>query len=667
MARPILNRVILPALIVVIALLQYANTIGNQFAWDDSLVIVENDYTQRGIGGLRDIFTKRVSVPYKNVYRPIPQAAYAVEYQLFGGSPHWMHFSSVLWYAACCLTIFVFLRYVLPNVHPVFVFAVTLLFVVHPLHVEVVANIKSRDEIMALLFGLWSLMFCMLGFEQKKMAYLFAAAACCAAALLSKQNVVSLLPLAAIGLWFRQERLSPTPSFFLALAVVLYFLGAYFRQPILGIAGVAVMVPALWKRPLGRLAVIASIVAVVLVSWLGIPVSEPAPSEALRLDSSVLNNIFLWTTESEKVLPTAIANIGRYLQLFLYPHPLIHLYGYDQISLRGWVHPSTLAVIGLLALGAAYLRANWKAKRPGVLGLLLFILSYSVYSNIVVLAPDTMADRYLFIPSLGLCLLLVESLFRLGRVSLEKPSFAGVRPKVLVAIFSIVVSGFFLRSWIANGDWYDDETLITSRIAYMPRNAAAHANMGMIHLNKSVEAATRDEHESLRNAAMESFKRALDIYPDFHWVWVSVGQIMAERGDFEKAELAFLKAQRLEPFSPDGYYSMGALYSLVGDREFAITYLERSLLLDPYAEETYVLLGKLYLQNDDMDNLRSMADAARRWFPQRAEFDAFLAVCLLNSGEQEKAGTHARAALKKDADNELALSVLLTISAADQP
>lgn len=661
MARTTVHRMLFPALVVIAAFLQYANTIPNQFAWDDSLVILENDYTRQGISGLKDIFTKRVSVPYKNVYRPIPQATFALEYQLFGENPHWMHLSSVLWYALCCLTVFHFLRYVLPKTSPLFSLMVTLLFVVHPLHVEVVANIKSRDEVMALLFSLLALLLLMKGLERRKLVLILAAIPCFAAALLSKENAIALLPLAAMGLWFRSDELRPKPEVYLAAALVLLFLGVYFEQVLLWLGGATALAYSGWQRHFGKVAVSLTIAAAALLFWFGAAFEDPAPSESLRLDSSVLNNIFLWTTESDKVLPTAIVNVGRYLKLFLYPHPLLHLYGYDQIPLRGWSHPATLSAIVLLALAALYLWLNWREKRPGVFGLILFGLSYSVYSNVFVLAPDTMADRYLFIASLGLCLLFVEGLFRIGQIPLDAPSFASIRPKIVAAALCIVISGFFLRTWIGNTDWYDDETLIGNRIRYMQDNAAAHANMGMVHLNKGAQATSLEEHRASRQAAMDSFKRALQIYPDFHWVWVSVGQVFAENGDFEKAELAFLKAQRLEPFSPDGYYSMGALYSLLGELDLAITYLERSVLLDPNTEETYILLGESYLRNGDMDNLGSMAETARKWFPARSEFDAFHAAYFLGKGDHKNAAKAARSALQKDTDNDLAIRVLLAI------
>jgi hypothetical protein len=141
-------------IIFVIAFLQYANTLQHDYAWDDKLVITANPYTTKGIVALPDIFTKRVSVPYKNEYRPVPQAMFAVEYQLFHASPHAGHWFNALWYAAACVVVYWFVRFVFPLADPFSGFLVAALFIVHPLHVEVVANIKSRDEILSLLFGL---------------------------------------------------------------------------------------------------------------------------------------------------------------------------------------------------------------------------------------------------------------------------------------------------------------------------------------------------------------------------------------------------------------------------------------------------------------------------------------------------------------------------------
>src|SRR5580692_4952220 len=112
----------LPLIIFVVAVAQYANTFSHNYAWDDKLVITGNEYTKKGISGLPEIFLHRVSVPDKNVYRPFPQALFAIEYDLFNGDPRAGHFFNIIWYACLCVLVFYFIRFVFPGLHPGFAF-----------------------------------------------------------------------------------------------------------------------------------------------------------------------------------------------------------------------------------------------------------------------------------------------------------------------------------------------------------------------------------------------------------------------------------------------------------------------------------------------------------------------------------------------------------------
>ena len=418
---------IYPSLIFMIASLQYANTISADYAWDDKLVITGNDYTREGIHGLYDIFTKRVSVPYKNVYRPVPQAMFAVEYDFFNQNPHYSHFFNLFWYAILCVTIFFYIRILFPQFHPLFPFAASLLYAVHPLHVEVVANIKSRDEVLALLFGLCSII--LLVKTTRKKWWLFPGSVLCfALALLSKENVITLLPVAGLSLWYYKKNIG---NFRLLIIFFLLVLGTG------------------------------------LFYWISQGISAAAQKGAMHLDATVLNNVFLWTKNSSKIIPTAIINIGRYLLLFIYPHPLIHLYGYNQIPLEGWNSYKVWCVTALLIYGCWYVFRNFKRKTPAVFGILYFAITYSVYSNFLVLVPDTMADRYLFIPSLGLVLIATDIFFYFFRPVSENIFFNTASSKIAAGIFFVFVAGHFIRTFIANRDWENDYSLIYNRIKYM--------------------------------------------------------------------------------------------------------------------------------------------------------------------------------------------------------
>src|SRR5262245_1944432 len=494
---------LLPALIFALAFLQYANTLAHDYAWDDKLVITNNEYTKKGTAGLAEIFSKRVSVPYKNEYRPVPQALFAIEYQLFNASPHAGHFFNAFWYALTCLLVYFFVRFCFPKIHHLFAFLVALLFVVHPLHVEVVANIKSRDEILTLFFGLAAVMLLVKAYERMSWKFLSVGLLAFVLAFLSKNNAVTLLPIIILVAWYRsaETRIS--------------------RKLVISTIAIAICSAGL----------------IGLIRYLH---NTAAGENQMQLNSTVLNNIFLWTAHPHTIIPTALMIIFRYLRLFLYPHPLIHLYGYDQIPLNRWGDLSTwLVLLGLLCLGLIIIK-TWRRKSLLVFGVLFFALTYSVYSNLFFYAPDTMADRYLFIPSIGLAILLVGGLFWLGGLDPQQPVVKTTRAKAVVVLFALFLGGLFVRTYVGNRDWHDDYSLIFRRIEYMENNAAAQAIYGSM-LERQIEAQTTPElKQQKRVAAMKAYTRAVEIYPDFYWAWISMGKLFAQQQIYDKAELAFL-------------------------------------------------------------------------------------------------------------------------------
>lgn len=619
-----------PALVFLLATLQYLNTLSHDYAWDDKLVITANEYTKKGVHGLPEILTKRVSVPFKSEYRPVPQSLHALEYEAFGENPWTGHLFNILWYALACVMVYALVRFVFAGLHPVFAFLVAVLFVVHPLHVEVVANIKSRDEILALFFGVSSILLLVRAIETLRLPVLIAGAACFLLACLSKTNAVTLLPLVPLVAWWRS-----------------------------GDRGVS-------RR------LMISVVAIVLCSAVLVTAirqvqSTVSPDLALHLNSTVLNNIFLWTTRPDTIVPTAIVIVARYVSLFIVPYPLIHLYGYDQIPLHTWLEPLPWVVLaGIAALGVLVWRTR-HARRPLAFGLIWAAVTYSVYSNLWFYAPDTMADRYLFMPSIGLAMVAVYGVFELGGLDLRAPALKGARATATVALFSILLAAYSVRTVVANRDWENDSTLIHNRIRHMENNAAAQVIYGYTLHKESLALASSAERQERKAAAMRAFTQAIRVYPDFQGAWIAIGKIFAEQGIYDKAELSFLKAQRIEPLNPDAYLCLGTLYLAERDHELAIPYLEKAVLLDSRMEDAYVMLGKAYLQADNLENLGAMATTAHQWFPANVDLEALLATFYFRTKAYAHAFELARGVTTKDPSNILALTILSSPLAQEFP
>ncbi|MCB9255515.1 MAG: hypothetical protein H6579_00105 [Chitinophagales bacterium] len=148
-----------PFLVFLVAFLLYANTISHSYNLDDELVTMNHRTTSKGFSGIKEIFTSYYyedDMGYKYDYRPITHLSFALEHQLFKESARTSHLINVLLYAFICLLIYYFALCILPNAPPVLALLAALIFAVHPIHTEVVASIKNRDEILSLLFAVSS-------------------------------------------------------------------------------------------------------------------------------------------------------------------------------------------------------------------------------------------------------------------------------------------------------------------------------------------------------------------------------------------------------------------------------------------------------------------------------------------------------------------------------
>lgn len=152
-----------PWILVLLALAFYGNSVFNDYVLDDGLVILENPVTQKGFSGLKEIFSSDAyDSYYKQMnsanqlsggrYRPLSIATFAIEWELFGQNPLISHLLNILLFGFSAFFIFRFLFIHLKPGDGDFALLTTLLFIIHPIHTEVVANIKSRDEILSFLF-----------------------------------------------------------------------------------------------------------------------------------------------------------------------------------------------------------------------------------------------------------------------------------------------------------------------------------------------------------------------------------------------------------------------------------------------------------------------------------------------------------------------------------
>lgn len=147
-------------LLLIIALGLNFNTLFNQYPMDDLVVLTENSLVQKGIKGIPEIVTKDwfYGISKQDValsggrYRPFSLIIFAIEHQFFSDNPFISHLINILLFALLIALLFKILHdHIFKDLHPQLAFFTCLFFAIHPVHTEVIANVKSRDEIITFI------------------------------------------------------------------------------------------------------------------------------------------------------------------------------------------------------------------------------------------------------------------------------------------------------------------------------------------------------------------------------------------------------------------------------------------------------------------------------------------------------------------------------------
>ncbi|NNK74525.1 MAG: hypothetical protein HKP42_00535, partial [Maribacter sp.] len=365
------------------AFLVYANALMNGFALDDAIVITDNMFTKKGFSGVVDHFTNelffgffkdesKATLVSGGRYRPLSVAMFAMEYGLFGENPFIGHLINILLYGLTGIVLFLVLSNLFRNRGETYAillpFVATILYITHPIHTEVVANIKGRDEILALLGSLGALYYILRGFGEKNSKQIIIATGIFFLALLSKENAITFLAVVPIALiYFKKAKV---------LEAIKYTL------PLFG----------------------ASVIFLIIRSAI-VPLSlGDAPRE-------LMNNPFLKIEGNQYVdftlgeqLATVLYSWGYYLKLLFFPHPLSHDYYPRQIDLMtfgDWQVMLSVIVFGII--GFIALRS---LKTKHLLGFcaIYFLATFSIVSNLLFPIGTGMSERFMYMASVGFSL-----------------------------------------------------------------------------------------------------------------------------------------------------------------------------------------------------------------------------------------------------------------------
>lgn len=435
-------------IIVVLVFVLYGNSINNEYAIDDNLVTKGVAKVEKGLVGIPDIFTTPMTSGKQTYgYRPIVQTTFAIEKQLFRKLPvsqtlkekkrkdkltqaNISHFVNVLLYAIVCILLFSFLRELLKEYNLLIPIITVLLFLVHPLHTEVVDNLKSRDELLMLLFILLSLKFYLKYAVTNNLKNIGLGIFFFLLAALSKKNALAIIGLLPVVLYFNKTDYKKIIISFLSLASVL-ILFVMIKKGLVTESGSRTI--KFFENP-------------------------------LRYSDSFMDRITVGLYSS-----------WFYLKMLIYPQNLSYYYGYNQIPMANWSYWQVwVSLLFYLSLGIFGIFQLIKRNILG-LGIAIWIGLMIGVNNMMFPIVGIVADRFAFTFSLGFCLVLTYLLLKIFKIEFTNDISNINLPAGFLAVLGIIVLVYSGRTIIRNPNWHDEMTLYTHDIEHLTESAKAHA------------------------------------------------------------------------------------------------------------------------------------------------------------------------------------------------
>lgn len=568
-------------LLIAISLLAYANTLSNGFVLDDHVVIKDNTLVTSGIKAIPQL----LSTPYlygwnthldNDLYKPLSLVVFSVVHQFFGQDATYYHLLGILLFAACVAVVYKFFSALFHGQKNVIAFIGALLFALHPIHTEVVANIKSCDELLCFLFGFLSLNL-FLGYAREgKRAQLIGGALCIFLSLMAKETSITLL----------------------AIIPVLFL--AYENQ----------------NRKASLQIIITSIVAGGAFLLLHYSVQNAYHTNHVAHIETIENALANPALSAESRLATALLILGHYLKLLLIPYPLVCDYSFSAIPYTHLWDARVILSVGayLFLLGySAYglLRKN-RNYYPFIA--FFFLCTMTLFTNIFILIGATMAERFLFFGSVPFSLL-VALLFEKLAGNYNVDSLSIFKRPIISGLLGIICLACFAIVYTRNKDWRDNITLFRTDLAKSPNSARLNYYTGDEMVSGFALYKTPPTSQEIDEAA-NVLRKAIAIYPDYATAHLDIAILFENNSQPDSAYVHYKKSLSLNPYQPILLTNLSRLCFLTKRYDDAITYNKQLAHLNPTNEQTIANISYTYYYMARYDSTIAYARQALNLNPQ---------------------------------------------------
>lgn len=495
--------------IILSGFLVYSNSLNGAFIWDDDILIRNNDYIKDWFHP-GEIFREDIGagsgVKY-GYYRPLYILTFVLDYSLWGLNVGGYHLTNIVLHILVALSVY-WLATLLYGNKTLSLFT-GLLFVLHPIHTEVVTYISGRDNSLVALFMLL----------------------CC------------ILYLKSL----------PTPRrTFWVLMFLSYTLALLSRENALIVPGLVLAYHYVFRKKI-EARVFLSLIGVTFIYVLSV---------LYLLPSSSLKSVLvppLWVGTVYKRLPGFFVAVANYVRLLILPFHQHIEYG-DRVF--GYADPRVLLgfMITVLLLMCAVRKRNSSPLLS--FAVLWFFVALLPSCNLYTSQQNYMAERYLYLPSIGFFLLVGKSVVWISRK--KEGKFFAVALMVGLSVFYACLT---VRQ---NEYWREPVSFYTRTLHYTPDSARAYNNLGNVY-------AETGRYEE----AIALHRKAIVLRPHYAQAYYNLGNEYVEVGEKKLAVAAYKKATEINPDYAKAHNNLGIVYGSLGKREEAIAQFQKAVEINP--------------------------------------------------------------------------------------
>lgn len=575
-------------LIVFLGILSYSNIFKNEFVFDDTEIIVNNQ-SIHDISNIKFVLTTNYWHEQANagLYRPVVFLSFAVDYFFWADNPMGYHFFNILFHILVSVLLYMILKFFFKNRR--IALLASLFFSAHPIHTEAVTGIVGRAEVFATFWFCLSWFLFIKMYKEDRKILIVPSAISYFLALGSKENSFVLPVILILTIYFLDKK-----SFYENVKKNLCYLIPY------------LLVFTIYM----------------LIRWMVLGSVGPEGSEQ-----------FFYGESAGTVFYTMLTSIVWYFKLLFIPTDLLGVYRHWPLykTLFDW---NVLLSLGIVFISVVSAFLFFRQKKSWQFFCLFVLITLFPVSNVIKIG-DVMAERFLYLPSVGFC-----AVFALFMAIFPGERFLADKPRKLVCFSLMIILCFSLYTLKRNREWKDSVVFWTTALKDIPQSYCGHYNLALAYAKKGA-----------KDRALSLLEKSLISGPKDERAVKFAAQMCYDMGRYDKA--IYYNNILLKVNPDNGYvYSQQALsYMRKKMYDKALHFCNIGVSCSSDKVDIFHAMTRIYLNMNDLDNALLCAGKAVECDKKNANSYIKLAGCYKQRGDLSRATENYVKALRLEPNN----------------